>query len=362
MRDNKIKKIPSLIIKNLEINPPFILGGMGVRVTNHKLVSAVADYGMAGTIASVGLCATSCKPKDYVYESNKALIHELQLSKKNKRIIGVNVMHALTNYKELVKTASENNADYISCGAGLPLDLPELVGSSKTALIPIVSSTQVAHIILKKWIKKYSRIPDAFIVEGALAGGHLGYNQKEIYNWKESNLIETCLSIKEMINTVTDKKSKIPVIAAGGIFNGADIAKFLNAGVDGVQMSTRFIATKECDVPNKFKEAIIKSKVNDMVLINSPVGLIGRALKNEFVESVITGEKLNFSCPYHCLTTCKKNESQYCLAEALVNAQEGRFSKGLMMTGFNAHRIKKIHSVKNLINILVSETIKNLKS
>jgi nitronate monooxygenase len=354
-----MSKLPSLKIGRLEINPPFILGGMGVRITNHILVAAVANLGMAGTIASVGLCDRKIKREQYTSASDAALIKEIRATRKlTKGIIGVNIMVALTNYEDLAKTAAKENVDYIISGAGLPLDLPELTKGSTTALIPIVSSVRAAEIILKKWRKKYDRLPDAFIVEGALAGGHLGYNLKEIAGWNKDSLANICKDVMLLCKEVEKETGHhIPVIAAGGLYDGKDIAKMLKIGVEGVQLATRFIATDECSVPDKIKQALIKSEKNDIVIINSPVGLPGRVLKNRFVERILHGEKMNVVCPYHCLKTCIPETAPFCIADALVNAYEGDFDNGIIMPGSNAYKIKEIVPVKELVDILVNETV-----
>jgi NAD(P)H-dependent flavin oxidoreductase YrpB (nitropropane dioxygenase family) len=357
-----MNKLPSLKIGRLDINPPFILGGMGVRITNHVLAAAVANLGMAGTIASVGLCDRKTKREQYASASNAALIKEIRAARElTKGVIGVNIMVALTNYEELAKTAAKENVDYIISGAGLPLDLPELTKGSNTALIPIVSSVRAADIILKKWRKKYDRLPDAFIVEGALAGGHLGYNLKEIDGWNKDSLADICKEIILLCKEIEKETGQhIPVIAAGGLYDGADIAKMLKIGVEGVQLATRFIATIECSIPDKIKQALIKSRKDDIVVINSPVGLPGRVLKNKFVERILRGEKMKFDCPYHCLKTCTPETAPFCIAEALVNAYEGDFDNGIIMPGSNAYKIKKIVPVKELVDTLVNETIQNM--
>lgn len=354
-----MNKLPSLKIGRLEINPPFILGGMGVRITNHTLVAAVANLGMAGTIASVGLCDRKTKKENYVSASNAALIKEIRAARKlTKGIIGVNIMVALTNYADLAKTAAKENVDYIISGAGLPLDLPALTKGSTTALIPLVSSVRAADIILKKWQKKYDRLPDAFIVEGALAGGHLGYNLKEIAGWNKNSLANLCIGVMSLCKAVKKETGHhIPVIAAGGLYDGKDIAKMLKIGVEGVQLATRFIATDECTVPDKIKQALIKAKKDDIVVIESPVGLPGRVLKNKFAERILRGEKMRVDCPYHCLKTCDPDTSPFCIAEALVNAYEGDFDNGIIMPGSKAYKIKEIVPVKQLVETLVHETL-----
>lgn len=357
-----MKKLPPLKIGHLKIDPPFILGGMGVRITNHKIVAAVANLGMAGTIASVGLCERNCDRDKYVSESNYALAQEIRKAKElSKGIIGVNVMVALTNYNELVTTAIQEKADYIISGAGLPLSLPELAKGKKVCLIPIVSSARAANIICKKWLKKYNRLPDAIVVEGALAGGHLGFKFSDIFKGENKNLKTLCREVILVCKKYErESKRKIPVIAAGGIFDGKDIAKFLKIGVAGVQMATRFIATNECSVPQNFKKAIVDSKQEDMALIASPVGLPGRALKNKFVRKLLNGEKFKVDCPYHCLKTCDPETTPFCIADVLVKAHEGDVENGLIMAGYNAYKVKNIISVKELIDNLVKQTLENL--
>jgi NAD(P)H-dependent flavin oxidoreductase YrpB (nitropropane dioxygenase family) len=354
-----MRKLPSLKIGRLEINPPFILGGMGVRITNYSLTAAVANLGMAGTIASVGLCDRKTKSEQYASASNAALIKEIRSARKlTNGGIGVNIMAALTNYEELARTAAKENVDYIIVGAGLPLDLPRLTKGSTAALIPIVSSVRAAEIIMKKWQNKYNRLPDAFIVEGALAGGHLGYNLKEIAVWNKNSLANLCKGIMSLCKAVEKKTGHhIPVIAAGGLYDGEDIAKMLKIGVEGVQLATRFIATDECSVPDKIKQALIKAKKDDLVIINSPVGMPGRVLKNKFVKRILRGEKIKVDCPYHCLKTCIPETAPFCIAEALVNAYEGDFDNGIIMPGSNAYKIKEIVPVKELVDTLVNETV-----
>jgi nitronate monooxygenase len=357
-------KLPPLKIRNLVISPPFILGGMGVRITEHNLVAAVANSGMAGTIASVGLCDRDINQGQYAPASNEALRKEIRACRKlTKGIIGVNIMVALTNYEELVKIAAEENVDYIIAGAGLPLNLPELVKGFDVALIPIVSSVRAAKTIIRKWWNKYKCLPDAFVVEGALAGGHLGYRMEEIPKWNVETLANLCRDIISLCRSVEKEKGgHIPVIAAGGVYDGKDIADMLKIGVEGVQMATRFIATDECSVPKNIKDALIKAKKEDIVVINSPVGMPGRVLRNKFVDRILRGEKIAVKCPYHCLKTCDPNKASFCIAEALVNAIEGDFDNGIIMPGANAHKIKGVVPVKKLISSLVEDTLCHLRS
>jgi nitronate monooxygenase len=357
-----MNKLPILKIGDITIRPPIIMGGMGVRITNHALAAAAANCGIAGTIASVGLCDRKTKAKDYVEESNKALAIEIKKAKRlSKGVIGVNIMGALTNFDELVKTSIGEKADFIITGAGLPLNLPELALGSKIPLIPIISSAKAADIICKKWSRKHHRLPDAFVVEGGLAGGHLGMRYEEIRKWDDNTLIDVCTDVKRICAEHEENTGKkIPVIAAGGIFDGKDIARVIKAGIDGVQMATRFIATKECPAPDNFKALVLNSKKEDMLVIKSPVGLPGRVIRNKFVEKILKTNNTKVDCPYHCLRTCNPDNTPFCIAQALVNAHEGDLDNGIVMAGYNAYRLNKITSVRELVEELVSDTLKCL--
>lgn len=332
---------------------------MGVRSTDHPLVAAVANCGMAGTIASVGLMRMECRGQKFIDECNAGLVEEIRLSRAlSDGIIGVNIMVALTNYDELVKTAVSEKVDYIISGAGLPLGLPALAKDSGVCLIPIASSARTAEMICKRWLNRDDYLPDAIIVEGALAGGHLGFSRDQVSNWNERTLEKVCAEVIEVAQkyeTMTGKH--IPVVAAGGVFDGTDIARLFKIGVEGVQMATRFLATNECSLPLNCKQLIVDAGIDDMIIINSPVGLPGRAVRNELVEKVLRGEKMPITCPYHCLRTCNPSQAPFCIAEALVNTHKGDDKMGLLMAGYNAYRIKEIVPVKQLVDTLVAETL-----
>jgi NAD(P)H-dependent flavin oxidoreductase YrpB (nitropropane dioxygenase family) len=200
------------------------------------------------------------------------------------------------------------------------------------------------------------------IVEGPLAGGHLGYSLAELED-KENFSLEIILpKVIEAIDKFKLGATRIPVIAAGGIFDGKDIAKFMRLGASGVQMGTRFVCTNECDVAQEYKEAYLAAQQNDIAVIKSPVGLPGRVIVNEFVKRIIQGERMDFNCQYHCLYTCDPKKVNYCIAKALLNASRGQLDKGFAMCGSNAYRIQKIVSVKELISELVTETRSNLRA
>ncbi len=350
--------MPALKIGHLTIDPPFILGGMGVRSTDHPLVAAVANCGMAGTIASVGLIRHECRGPVYVEESNAGLVDEIRMARElSNGVIGVNIMVALTNYDELVKTAIHEKVDYIISGAGLPLGLPALAKDSGVALIPIVSSARTADIICKRWLSRDKVLPDAIVVEGALAGGHLGFSLDEVPDWDERTLERVCQEVIEVAKKYEAETGKhIPVIGAGGVFDGNDIARLLAVGVEGVQIATRFLATDECTLPDNCKQVIVDAKKEDMMIIRSPVGLPGRGVRNKLIEAVTRGEKLPIFCPYHCLRTCNPAEAAFCIADALLKAHKGDAEWGLIMAGHNAYRIDKVVPVRQLVDELVAET------
>ncbi|HEX3048891.1 MAG TPA: nitronate monooxygenase family protein, partial [Bacillota bacterium] len=250
----------------------------------------------------------------------------------------------------------EEGADVIFSGAGLPLNLPQFLGGTKkTKLVPIVSSARAAVIIFKKWIEKYSYVPDAIVVEGPLAGGHLGFKAEQIIDPEYS--LENILPqvIGEVSKFEEKYRSSIPVIAAGGIYTGADINRFMQLGAAGVQMATRFVTTHECDAALEFKKTFINMKQEDLVIIKSPVGLLGRAINNQFLVDVGDGKKKPFRCPYHCITTCDYQHSPYCIALALINACRGKLSQGFVFSGANGYRTESIVSVKDTVNSLLVE-------
>ena len=349
---------PELKIDDLIAKVPIIQGGMGVGISLSRLASAVANEGGIGVIATamVGIGEPDIATNGFA-ANIRALRREIRTAKSlTKGILGVNIMTALTNFGDMVKTSIEEGIDVIFSGAGLPLDLPGfLKDGCRTKLVPIVSSGRAAAIICKKWIQKFNYLPNAFVVEGPKAGGHLGFKPDEIDNPQFSleNLVKSVLdAVKPFEETF---KKKIPIIAAGGIFTGADIKKFLKLGASGVQLGTRFVATHECDADEAFKQSYVAAKESDLIVIKSPLGLPGRAVRNEFLDEVKDGKKTPFKCPFHCLKTCDFKKSPYCIALALLNAKNGKLKNGFAFAGKNAYRVTEIISVKELINTLKNE-------
>lgn len=353
------KAIPSLKIGDLEVNPPIIQGGMGVRISKANLAAAVANEGCVGTVATVGLGRyEDCSGSEFVRVNEEALRKELRKAKSmTDGIIGVNAMVALSNFESLATTAAEEGVDIISSGAGLPFELPKFVGQRPIKLIPIVSSARALNIINKKWKRQYDRTPDAVIVEGAKAGGHLGFAFDDVINGTVTPLDEILVDV---IKAAKSFDPPIPVIAAGGIFDGKDIARVLKLGASGVQMATRFVCTHECDAHENFKKAYINAKKDDITIIKSPVGMPGRVLKSKFVQRVKNGEAIPFKCVYRCLRTCDPKTVPYCIAKVLANAADGNLDEAFAFSGENAYRCNEIISVKQLINQLTEETAYHL--
>jgi len=352
------KNIKELIIGGIKAKVPIIQGGMGVGISLSRLASAVANEGGIGVIATAGI--GWLEPdffSNYLDANIRALKKEIKKAREmTKGILGVNIMVALSNFADMVKTAVEERIDIIFSGAGLPLNLPEfLKGNRWTKLVPIVSSARAANIICRKWSERYNRLPDAIVVEGPKAGGHLGFKPENIDD-PEYSLQKLVPEVIQEIKIYEKKHEQtIPIIPAGGIYTGKDIYDFLQLGAAGVQMGTRFVTTHECDSSEEFKRTYIDSKKEDIVIIKSPVGLPGRAIRNKFIDDVKNGKRKPFNCPFHCIKTCDYKNSPYCINHALVNAQKGNIKSGFAFAGVNAYRLKKIVHVKELVGSLLKE-------
>jgi NAD(P)H-dependent flavin oxidoreductase YrpB (nitropropane dioxygenase family) len=342
-------------IGDLRINIPIIQGGMGVGISMSRLASAVANMGGIGIISSVAIGLTDPKSKgNYGKRNIEILRKEIQKAKALTRgVIGVNIMSVITDFSDMVKTSIEEGIDIIFSGAGLPLDLPKyLQKDSKTKMVPIVSSGRAANILCMKWKQNYDYLPDALVVEGPKAGGHLGFKDtalQEIGNTLENLVAEVVKVTKEM----KDRYNKdIPVIAAGGIYSGEDMYNIMQKGASAVQLGTRFVATRECDASDNFKNAFIKAKEKDIRIIKSPVGMPGRTIFNKFLKEANLGRRRPKVCKYHCIRSCDPKTTSYCISEALFEAYKGNLEDGFVFTGTNAGRIDKITTVPEIINEL----------
>ncbi|XPV74934.1 MAG: NAD(P)H-dependent flavin oxidoreductase [Desulfovibrio sp.] len=354
--------LPNLNFGGKVADTPIIQGGMGVGISLSSLASAVANEGGVGVIAAAMIGMGEPDIGSNSREANiRALTREIRTAKDKMTngLLGVNIMVALTNFKDMVQTSIQEGADIIFSGAGLPLDLPKYVKEAgdncNTKLVPIVSSARAAQIICKKWLNKYSYLPDGIVVEGPKAGGHLGFKAEQL-DEPDFQLEEIVPQVVEAVKPFAEKSGKsIPVIAAGGVYSGGDIHKMLDLGASGVQMGTRFVATHECDAEIEFKQAFVDSKESDVGVIKSPVGLPGRAIINGFLDKVKDGKKSPFKCPFHCIKSCDYTKSPYCIASALINAKRGKMKHGFAFAGQNVFRVNGITSVNELIDSLKVE-------
>lgn len=344
-----------LKIGNLIAKLPIIQGGMGVGVSLSNLAGNVAKYGAIGVISAAHPGYLEKDFENNTLQANiRALKKHIRKAKEisNNGIIGVNIMVAMKNYKELVEATIEGGADLIISGAGLPLKLPEYTKNSEIKILPIVSSSKATKLILSYWKKHYNKIADGIIVEGPEAGGHLGFKADSIED--DINKFES--NVKDILETVKkleiEYSKEIHVIVAGGVFDSNDIKRYMELGANGVQIGSRFVATYECDVDIKFKEAYLNCNKSDIKIVKSPVGMPGRAINNNFLRK-INNESNKISKCYNCLVPCNPSTTPYCISEALINAARGNIDNGLIFCGANAYRINKMMSVKELLDELI---------
>ncbi|MFA4032486.1 NAD(P)H-dependent flavin oxidoreductase [Blautia stercoris] len=342
----------SLKIGDLEVKIPVVQGGMGVGISLSGLAGNVSACGGLGVISTAQI---GWKEPDFYekpFEANfRAIEKEIKKARELAKggVLGVNIMVATQRYEEYVKSAVKAGIDIVISGAGLPIDLPKYVEGSKTKIAPIVSSLKSLTVICRMWERKYQTAPDLVVIEGPKAGGHLGFSREELETVTDEAYDDVIVSIIEKVKEYSEKFSKkIPVVVAGGIYERKDMEHVMKLGADGVQMGTRFVTTKECDADEAYKQSYIKAKKEDIKIVQSPVGMPGRAILNPFLEKVKT-EKCKIKHCYQCIVTCDKKTIPYCITEALVNAAEGRVDEGLLFCGENAYRADKIETVAEIM-------------
>ncbi len=375
--------IKALKIGDLVLKRPVIQGGMGVGISLHKLAGAVAASGGMGLISTAQIGFREPDFKTNFVEANlRAIRREMQKAREiaPKGAIGFNIMVATKHYDLWVKEAIKSGADAIVSGAGLPVRLPEYAQAAyeemkagfaeavkKVKLAPIVSSAKSAQVICRLWDRKYKQVPDFVVVEGPLAGGHLGFSREELteYGADTKNVPETydqeaydkeVRSIMEVVKTYEEKYQKhIPVVTAGGIYTHEDVKHQFELGAEGVQVATRFVTTEECDAPDAYKQAYINAKKEDIVITQSPVGMPGRAILNPFLKQIKEGIRPAIKTCFQCLEHCDIRTIPYCITQALVNAAEGDEDHALLFCGSNAYRAEKIEKVDDVMKELVGE-------
>lgn len=348
-----------IMLGTKEITIPIIQGGMGVGVSLSKLAGAVMKEGGMGVISAAH--PGYRKPdfwKHSIQCNCEALKEEIAKAKELSQgngLCGVNVMVASENYELYVKSAIDAGADAIISGAGLPMNLPSIEGSEQVLLAPIISSARAANLILKSWDRHYHRCPDFMVIEGSLAGGHLGFKKEILADGTAQTLEEILVEVIEALKPYAAQYEKqIPIFVAGGVYTKEDIEKFQLLGASGVQMATRFIATYECDADLAFKQKIINSKKDTITLVNSPAGLPGRAVSTTFMEQTTLARMPSSHC-INCMKPCNPATTPYCISEALIHAVRGEVEQGLVFAGANAWRVDKMVSVHELISELTKD-------
>ena len=375
-------QIKPLIIGDLVIQKPIIQGGMGVGISLHRLAGAVAKAGGLGIIstAQIGFQEPDFK-EDPLRANLRAIAKELEKARKiaPDGAIGFNIMVATKRYSQYVKAAVKAGADIIISGAGLPVSLPEYAAEAqeemgalrddsgkRTKLAPIVSTAKSAAVIFRLWDRKYRRVPDLVVIEGPLAGGHLGFSgerlaeygadtedvehtyKREVYDQEVREILKVVKSYEEKYGT------HIPVVTAGGIYDRKDVIHQLSLGADGIQAATRFVTTRECDAPECYKQVYIDAGPGDIVITKSPVGMPGRAIVNPFLKEAAGGRIPPERC-FQCLEKCDPASTPYCITQALVNAAEGNLDHALLFCGSNAYRAERIETVEEVMRELMGE-------
>ena len=347
---------PPLRIGDLCAPVPVIQGGMGVGVSLSGLASAVAEAGGIGVIAANGI---GMLEKDYYKDGRaanlRAFRREIRTARRRtKGVLGVNIMVAVNDFRELLDVAIEERVDLVIMGAGLPVkDIPvERMRAAGVKALPIVSSARAAELIFRMWKKSYNDVPDAVVFEGPAAGGHLGFSEAQL----DDPAYRLEAIVPEIVEAVKPYEKEfgraVPVIAAGGIYTGEDIHAAFALGAGAVQLGTRFVATDECDADDAFKQAYVDCTPDQIGIIRSPVGMPGRAIRNEFIAAAEEGRRPAFKCAWRCLASCKADAARYCISIALNNARLGRLNHGFVFVGANAYRIKEIVPVAELMREL----------
>jgi nitronate monooxygenase len=352
-------EMPPLVIRDITARLPVVQGGMGVGISLSGLASAVAAQGGIGIIAAN---AIGMIEKDYfkngIAANMRALRNEIRKARsRTDGLIGVNIMVAVNDFQEMLSVVIEEKVDLVFMGAGLPVkNIPvQELRNANVKIVPIVSSARATALIFRLWQKTYNDIPDAVVVEGPLAGGHLGFSEDQIDDpaYRLEELVPAVIEALKPYEREFERP--VPVIAAGGVYTGEDIHTMLRLGASGVQMATRFVATEECDADEKFKQAYIDCTAREIGIMKSPVGMPGRAILNDFLRSAAAGTRPSFTCPWKCLASCEADKVSYCISVALNNARRGRIDQGFVFVGANAYRVTEIVPVAELVRTLRQE-------
>ncbi len=353
-----IDLLPSLQIGPHRVRYPILQGAMAVRVSGANLAAAVAEAGGVGVISAFGLGLTphgrSPQGGSFGEATQAALVAELAKARTQspQGVLGVNVLAAARDYRAIARTAAAAGANVIIIGAGLPLDLPEhLANYPQVALVPMVSNAAAARTLCQTWQQRYQRLPDALIVENCRTiGGH--FSQCEHLDDQAQPLQ---VAIAQVRAALTELDVTLPLIAAGGIWDHSDLRHALALGADGVQIGSRFITTHECDAHPRYKAFHLQAQGQDVMVVPSPVGKPGRALRNAFAERAIAGSlRQEQRCIANCLESClcRDHRQTYCLLQALAIAAQGDIENGLVFAGAAIKGSDRLLSVAELMTEL----------
>lgn len=353
----------AVTIRGKTLPLPILQGGMGVGVSLDGLAGAVAAQGAMGTISAAlsGLHAPDFgrDPKGVTLRELQCQVRRAKEKARGRGLVAVNVMAATTQYAQCVTAALSAGADAVVCGAGLPKDLPGLArqaGNEEAALAPIVSGGRAAGLICKLWDRHYGRIPDFLVLEGPLAGGHLGFTPEEARSKAPRPLGKL---LREVLTATAPFREQygrdIPVFVAGGVKDGAEMAEYMRQGAAGAQFATRFITTAECDASPRFKQALLEANPDDITIVQSPVGMPGRALRSPLIQRVEAGLQPPIGKCIRCLTPCDPAKSPYCISQALMDAVRGDWENGLFFCGANAGTKDRLTTVKEELDAIMSE-------
>lgn len=346
---------------NIRAEVPVIQGGMGVGISLGGLAGAVAREGGIGIISAAQIGYREPDFDRNALEANlRAIPKEYDKAREAAPhgVIGFNIMVAMRHYEAYVRAAIEAGADLIISGAGLPTELPKIAGDSEVKLAPIVSTDKSAQVILKYWDRKYKRVPDLLVIEGPKAGGHLGFTREQLELFGGDSYDAEILRIMDTVKGYEDRyDQKIPVALAGGIETSDQAAHAFSLGADAIQVASRFVTTEECDADVRYKEAYLRAGKEDVVIVKSPVGMPGRAIRNAFMERVLSGERIPHSPCHGCLHKCSPDEIPYCITDALIHAARGEVEDALLFCGANAYKADRIETVKEVIDSLLPERV-----
>ena len=319
-----------------QVRVPIVQGGMGVGISLGRLAGTVAKEGGVGTISAAQIGFKEPDFYENPIEANKRAIHkEMQKARtiSPDGIVGFNLMVAMNDYETYAHEVIAAGADFIVSGAGLPVDLPAYTADSDIAA-------------------------DFIVIEGPMAGGHLGFHKEQLEEFTPDIYGEEVKKIITVVQKYEEKyEKKIPVILAGGIYDHADYERAFSLGADGVQIATRFVTTEECDADEHYKQTYIQAEKEDIVIVKSPVGMPGRAIRNTFLDKVKSEGRIPPTKCLRCIHTCNPAETPYCITEALIHAAKGETENALLFCGGRAYEAKTIETVKKVIDYFCSSCI-----